>query len=170
MTTTLPQTESAVSVPVGTLPTMSVKGAFAITLSGPYEGRSKLLQAMTSAGIAAQVCSADRVGLDEEAKGWIEATFHQGTDSPDVDFQRACLERVTSLAEPAGYETRSYGIVMAGAAQMTHVVHKETGEVVMKAFNMTPEGLPKLARVLGVDADLLELREPPGLWDVPTQN
>jgi hypothetical protein len=125
---------------------MTVKGAFTVELSGPYEARAALLDAFAQDSIAARYKASPSPDLDEEAKGWIEARFHEGTDSPSVDFQRDCLDK---------------------AAQLSHIVDKRTGALVMKAFDVTEETLPDFARVIGVPADSLELREPPGLWDVP---
>ena len=147
---------------------MSVKGAFTITLSGPYEARGAILEAFAEASIAARYTAPDRVGLDEEAKGWVEAQFHAGTDSPSIEFQQDCMSRTTALAEPFGYEHRSHGVVLAGAAQLRHIVDKRTGALVMKGFGWPDEALPIIAEQIGIPVEYLEFREPPGMWDVPT--
>ncbi|QCR49838.1 hypothetical protein [Streptomyces sp. SGAir0924] len=146
---------------------MTVKGAFTVELSGPYEARAALLDAFARESIAAHYKNSPSPNLDEEAKGWIDARFHEGTDSPSADFQRDCLAKAQALGEQFGYEMRSYGVVVGAAAQLSHIIDKRTGELVMKAFNVTEENLSDLARAIGLPAEFLELREPPGLWDVP---
>ncbi|MFJ4550322.1 hypothetical protein ACIP4X_14010 [Streptomyces sp. NPDC088817] len=146
---------------------MTVKGAFTVELSGPYEARAALLEALAEASIAAQHIPPSAAGLDEEAKGWVRAEFHEGTDSPSVDFQRDCLEKTTAIGEQYGYVLRSHGIVVGAAAQLSHVVDKRTGALVIKGFNMTEDDLAVIAEQAGVPVEFLEFREPPGVWDVP---
>lgn len=146
---------------------MSAKGAFTITLSGPYEARDALLEAFAGASIAARYASPDRPGLDEEAKGWVQAEFHEGTDSPSAEFQRERMSQTTALAEPFGYELRGHGIVVGGAAQLRHVVDKRTGALVIKGFNMPDEALLIVAEETGIPVEYLEFRDPPGMWDIP---
>lgn len=146
---------------------MTVKGAFTVELSGPYEARAALLDAFRHESIAARYTDPPSPNLDEQAKGWVEASFHEGTDSPSVEFQRECLEKATALGEQFGYQLRSHGIVTAGPAQLKHIVDKRTGTLVMKAFNLTEEDLPAFADRIGLPAEFLELREPPGLWNIP---
>ncbi|MEU9640917.1 hypothetical protein [Streptomyces sp. NPDC048188] len=147
---------------------MTTKNALSVDLSGPYEARAALLEACAQASISARYIASSRTGLDEESKGWIRAEFHEGTDgSPSLDFQRTSRERIERLGEQFGYVVRSYGIVVGTSAQLSHIVDKRTGVVVMKAFNVTEENLPALAEHIGIAAELLELREPPGVWDVP---
>lgn len=148
---------------------MPVKGAFTVRLSGPLEARDQLVQTLTEAGIAARATKPDFSGEDEAAHGWIRADFHEGTEKPSVEFQRASRERVESLGEPVGYTVRSYGVAISGGAQKVIVVHKATGQVVAKGFDLTPDRLPALARALGFPAEDLEIREPPGQWDIPRQ-
>ncbi|NUS79182.1 MAG: hypothetical protein HOV70_23690 [Streptomyces sp.] len=147
---------------------MTAKNAVTVELSGPFEARAALLDACAEASISAQYISAPSSELDEQAKGWIRAEFHEGTDdSPSLEFQRSSREKVEALGAQFGYIVRSYGIVTATAAQLKHIVDKRTGALVMKAFNVTEESLPAFAKHIGLPAEFLELREPPGLWDVP---
>ncbi|MCT9010013.1 hypothetical protein [Streptomyces rhizosphaerihabitans] len=146
---------------------MSVKGAFTITLSGPREARTDLLKAFATSSIAARRTGPDRVGLDEEAKGWVEASFHEGTDSPSSGFQQECMSRTTAIAERFGYELRSQSVTVAGAAEFRHVVDTRTGAVVVRGFGLLDDGLPIIAEEMGIPVEYLEFREPPGVWDIP---
>ncbi|MGW0412939.1 hypothetical protein ACWDZX_16810 [Streptomyces collinus] len=147
---------------------MSVKGAFTITLSGPAEQRDALLDAFACASIAARASVPDRTGAEEEAKSWVEAEFHDGSDSPGSDFQQQCMARVAAVADPLGYEMRSAAMTVAAAADLVHVIDKRTGNVVMQHFGPLPqEALVILAEELRIPAAFLEITEPPGPWDVP---
>ncbi|KMS79090.1 hypothetical protein ACH49_13625 [Streptomyces leeuwenhoekii] len=146
---------------------MTVKGAFHVNLSGPFEARAALLEAFAQESIAARYISAPSSALDEQAKGWVRAEFHEGTDSPSVDFQRGCRERATTLGEQFGYTLRSYGVVVGAAAQLSHVVDKRSGALIMKGFNLTDDFLPVIAEQTGIPAEYLELREPPDVWTAP---
>ncbi|MGW5273603.1 hypothetical protein ACWEQP_13645 [Streptomyces sp. NPDC004044] len=148
---------------------MTVKGAFFITLSGPLDQRADLLASLAESGTAAQWVLPEVSGPGEDEKGWVRATFHEGGDeSPSSEFSQAALKLAQELGQPLGYELRSHGVVMGGAAQRVDIVDRRTGDVVVKGFGTTQEELPELARVLGIDPQHLELREPPGLWDVPS--
>jgi hypothetical protein len=146
---------------------MTVKGAFFIELSGPFEARAALLDAFARESIAARYIAAAAAGLDEEAKGWVKAEFHEGVDSPSSDFQQACLAKATTLGEQFGYQLRSHGVVIGGSSQLSHVVDSRSGGLVLKGFNLDAEALPDIARMTGIPVEFLELREPPGLWSVP---
>jgi hypothetical protein len=146
---------------------MPVRGAFTIEMSGPYEARAALLEAFAEASIAARYISPEATGPDEESKGWVRAEFHEGQESPSSEFQQACLSRAAELGEQFGYVTRSYGIVMASAAQLKHVVDTRTGKLVTKGFKLSERDLGWLERQFGVPAEFLEFQEPPGMWDVP---
>lgn len=146
---------------------MTVKGAFTIELSGPIEARAAFLEALTQDSIAAQAIAPAARGLDEEAKGWVRAEFHEGTDSPSPEFQQACLAKVTGLGEQFGYQLRSHGVVVGAAAQFSHVIDTRTGAVVLKGFNLTKEAFPFIAEQTGVPVEYLELRDPPGVWAIP---
>ncbi|MFJ8349745.1 hypothetical protein ACIQ9J_25955 [Streptomyces sp. NPDC094153] len=147
---------------------MTVKGAFGVELSGPYEARAALLEAFAKASIAAQYIPPTVAGLDEEAKGWVRAEFHEGTDSPSLEFQQECLARVTAAAEQFGYEFRASSVVVGAAAQLVHVVDTRTGAVIMKSFGEpAPEELVALAHHSGIPFEAIAVREPDGLWDVP---
>lgn len=147
---------------------MSVKGAFHATLSGPYDARGALLEAFAEASISARHVAPDRQGLDEESKGWVQAEFHDGTDSPSGEFQHEALSRTTAIGERFGYELRSHGITVAGAAQLKHVVDTRTGAVVVKGFNFPDDAVEVVSQEFGIPSEYLELRDPPGVWDVPT--
>ncbi|MFC5639710.1 hypothetical protein [Streptomyces bullii] len=136
-------------------------------MSGAYEARSALLEAFAEASIAARYISPEATGPDEESKGWVRAEFHEGQESPSSEFQQDCLSRATKLGEQFGYVIRSYGIVMASAAQLRHVINKRTGKLVTKGFNLSERDLGWPERQFGVPAEFLELQEPPGVWDVP---
>ncbi|WP_143661728.1 hypothetical protein [Streptomyces sp. st170] len=146
---------------------MTVKGAFSVDLSGPYEARAGLLEAFAEASISARYASPSATGLDEESKGWVCAEFHEGTDSPSAEFQHECLSRATALGERFGYVLRSYGVVVGAAAQLSHVVDTRTGALVIKAFNMTEDGLASIADQFGVPVEFLQIQESPGLWNLP---
>jgi hypothetical protein len=146
---------------------MTVKGTFTVELSGPYEQRDALLRELAGASIAAQYIAPSAEGPDEEAKGWVRAEFHEGTESPGADFQRACLDKTTALGARFGYELRSHGIVVSGASDLRHIVDKRTGKVLMKGFGFPPNAVRLFAEETGIPLEYLELREPPGMWDVP---
>lgn len=147
---------------------MTVKGTFSVELSGPYEARSALLEAFAADSVAARYIAPQATGPDEEAKGWVTAEFHEGTDSPSSEFQHDCLSKATAIGEQFGYVLRSHGIVVGGAAQMRYIVDARTGDVVIKGFNVGPEFLAIIAEETGIPVEHLEVREPPGMWDVPS--
>ncbi|MFJ8599020.1 hypothetical protein ACIREM_09875 [Streptomyces shenzhenensis] len=123
--------------------------------------------AFADAAIAARTANPDRPGLDEEDKGWVEAEFHEGTDSPSVNFQRECMDRATAVAGPLGYELRSYGVVVAAAAQLRHIVDSRTGGLVMKSFgDMSDKAMAIISEQFGIPVEFLEVKEPPGMWDL----
>ncbi|MEY2243181.1 hypothetical protein AB8A21_09595 [Streptomyces sp. BF23-18] len=146
---------------------MSVIGAFSVTLSGPYDARGALLEAFAAASIAAGYVASEVEGLDEESKGWVRTEFHEGTDAPSGEFMQAAVSRCTALGEQFGYELRSQGVTVAGAAQFQHVVDTRTGAVVMRGFNFPDDALHVISQEYGIPLERLELRDPPGLWDVP---
>ncbi|MFF7763140.1 hypothetical protein [Streptomyces griseorubiginosus] len=147
---------------------MTVKGAFTVDLSGPYESRGALLEALAAASISARPTTPQAGGLDEEAKGWVSADFHEGTDdNPSLDFQQRCLSRCTELGERFGYVVRSYGVTIGAAAQMRHIVDSRTGVLVTKAFNVNEDLLKSIAEQTGIPAAYLEVQELPGLWNLP---
>jgi hypothetical protein len=148
---------------------MTVKGAFTVDLSGPYVARGSLLEAFAAASISARYTASQAVGPNEETKGWVRAEFHEGTDSPSSEFQQDCLRKSISLGEQFGYVLRSHGVVIGAAPQMSHIVDKRTGALVSKGFNLTDDSLGIFAEQLGVPVEFLELREPSGVWDVPTE-
>lgn len=139
-----------------------------ITLSGPAEQRDVLLDAFERACIAAHPSRPDREGAQEEAKGWVEAQFHEGVDSPSSEFQQSCMARVATVAGSFGYEHRGHGITVAGPMDVKYVVDKRTGAVVMRnAGPMPDEALTIISEEFGIPAEFLEITDPPGLWDVP---
>ncbi|WP_405739829.1 hypothetical protein OG885_38075 [Streptomyces sp. NBC_00028] len=146
---------------------MTIRGALTVELSGPYEARTALLDAFAAESIAARYITPQAVGPDEEGKGWVRAEFHEGTDSPSADFGQDCLSRCTSIGQQFGYVLRSHGVVIGGAAQMRHIVDTRTGELVIKGFNVGPEFLAIISEETGIPVKYLDVREPPGMWDVP---
>ncbi|MFD5477071.1 hypothetical protein [Streptomyces hawaiiensis] len=78
------------------------------------------------------------------------------------------MARATAVAGPLGYEQRSHGVVMAGAAQLMYVIDRRSNQVVMKHFgDMPAEALAILSEELGIPKEFIEITEPPGLWTVP---
>lgn len=148
---------------------MTAKGTFQVSLSGPRERGEDFLAGLLKVPIAARACEPQAGGPGEESKGWVEASFHEGTDGqPSLDFQRACLERVGAVGKVFDFEIRSYGSVISNASDLMQVVDKRTGEVVMKSFGgNNPEALEHVAWALGIDVSFLEFQEPPGVWDLP---
>ncbi|WP_394425477.1 hypothetical protein [Streptomyces sp. SGAir0957] len=146
---------------------MTVKGTFTINLSGPYDRRAELLEALADASIAAQPTAPAVAGVEEETKGWVQAEFHDGTDSPDSDFQQSCMDRIAVVSSQFGYERRSHGVVLGGAAEFREIVDTRTGEVLMKGWGFPPNAARIYAEEMGMPMEFLELRERPGTWDVP---
>jgi hypothetical protein len=149
---------------------MPVRGTFHMTFSGPPEQIAAVLKALTAAGFAAKGVQSPYPGDPQEsALVWVEASTHEGTDSPSAEFEVASLDRAQQAVEPHGYRLRIHGSTVGGIADQREVVQASTGEVLVRTWAESWDAgvLAEVSELFGIPVEDLELRELPGLWDLP---
>ncbi len=145
---------------------MSVRGTFTLTFSGPLGTGAQALRALTAAGFAARTTDEERSDVPDAA--WVMAEIHAGQDgSPDVEQQRAWMERATDAVTPLGYLLRSHGVVMGGPADLRILRDRLTGREVGRGWFGDDPDLNEIAAGFGVDVGDVELVDDDAVWRLP---
>ncbi|MDJ0340951.1 hypothetical protein QMK19_09030 [Streptomyces sp. H10-C2] len=133
------------------------QGTVTVRVEGPPERLGDALAALHSAGITAKGV-AYRTGA-------IDARFHDGSDWPTEEVEKACAERAGAVAAPLGFSVTQTAIWPMSLASIKDVVNIATGERLGSVNEDTSRVVQELfisrkARAAGLSRDQVELRDP----------